>query len=255
MAKYKVGMLIEITAASNIWYHHGDIMRIDQVDSCNEAVMPIKAHKGDGTASVWVHRDDFRVIDTPTKQDTSSQYHIGQKVRLTCEVDEFKVGDIAEISYIDKDDPYVPIKVKRKNGMDRWLSTNNFELLPMRYPVVVITSDGVTTRARLMDDKRVIREATAKCSPSDTFDHAAGVKIAFTRLMGEPETKKDPWEDAEYVEAKSDVLSRGKVMVKKGDVLQVRRVSSMHVRLFGFNRADREYNDSIIMEKNDLNII
>lgn len=32
----------------------------------------------------------------------------------------------------------------------------------------------------------------AKCSPDDTFDFAVGAKLAFSRLMGEPEDKPEP---------------------------------------------------------------
>lgn len=32
----------------------------------------------------------------------------------------------------------------------------------------------------------------AKCSPDDTFDFAVGAKLAFSRLMGEPEDKPKP---------------------------------------------------------------
>ncbi len=32
----------------------------------------------------------------------------------------------------------------------------------------------------------------AKCSPDDTFDFAVGAKLAFSRLMGDPEDKPEP---------------------------------------------------------------
>lgn len=42
----------------------------------------------------------------------------------------------------------------------------------------------------------------AKCSPDDTFDFAVGAKLAFSRLMGEPEDKPEPKQEfriGEYV--------------------------------------------------------
>lgn len=50
---------------------------------------------------------------------------------------------------------------------------------------IVITSDGKETLARLYEGNKVIKSATAKCSPDDEFDFAIGAKIAFERLMAE----------------------------------------------------------------------
>lgn len=47
---------------------------------------------------------------------------------------------------------------------------------------IVITSDGVTTLARLYDGKKVVKSAQAKCSPHDEFDLLAGAEIALNRL-------------------------------------------------------------------------
>ena len=51
-------------------------------------------------------------------------------------------------------------------------------------PVIVITSDGVTTTATRRIGKAVQAIATAKCSPGDTFDFEEGARIAFERLCG-----------------------------------------------------------------------
>lgn len=68
------------------------------------------------------------------------------------------------------------------------------EIESIFHPVIVITTDGTTTTATLREGKRVIRTATAKCSPGDTFDYATGAKLAFDRLFPETaETKpKNP---------------------------------------------------------------
>lgn len=51
-------------------------------------------------------------------------------------------------------------------------------------PVIVITSDGVTTTATRRIGKTIQATATAKCNPGDTFDFDEGARIAFERLCG-----------------------------------------------------------------------
>lgn len=80
-------------------------------------------------------------------------------------------------------------------GSEYWVSPEFFDLVrPVALPVAVITTDGVTTTATLREGKRVIRTASAKCSPADTYDYATGAKLAFDRLFPETaETKpKNP---------------------------------------------------------------
>lgn len=48
---------------------------------------------------------------------------------------------------------------------------------------IVITSNGAETLARLYDGNKVIKTATAKCSPDDNFSFETGAKIAFERLI------------------------------------------------------------------------
>ena len=56
---------------------------------------------------------------------------------------------------------------------------------------IVITTDGTETLARLYDGKKVIKTATAKCSPDDKFSFETGAKIAFERLFDSRE-KEEP---------------------------------------------------------------
>lgn len=51
-------------------------------------------------------------------------------------------------------------------------------------PVIVITSDGVTTTATRRIGKTIQATATAKCNPGDRFDFEEGARIAFERLCG-----------------------------------------------------------------------
>ena len=51
---------------------------------------------------------------------------------------------------------------------------------------IVIKSDGVTTTAKMYDaEGNLIKDETAKCHESDTFNFETGAKLAFARLMGE----------------------------------------------------------------------
>ena len=56
---------------------------------------------------------------------------------------------------------------------------------------IVITSNGAETLARLYDGNKVIKTATAKCSPDDKFDFETGATIAFDRLF-EKHEKEEP---------------------------------------------------------------
>ena len=53
-----------------------------------------------------------------------------------------------------------------------------------KHPVIVITSDGVTTTATQRIGKEIIAKATAKCHPVDQFSYDEGARIAFERLQG-----------------------------------------------------------------------
>lgn len=57
---------------------------------------------------------------------------------------------------------------------------------------ILITTDGKTTTARLLEGKQTIKTAEAKCSPDDEFDFETGAKIAFQRLMDEPVVEDKP---------------------------------------------------------------
>lgn len=54
---------------------------------------------------------------------------------------------------------------------------------------IVITTNGAETFARLYEGNKVIKTATAKCSPDDKFSFETGAKIAFERLFDSEEPK------------------------------------------------------------------
>ena len=75
---------------------------------------------------------------------------------------------------------------------------------------IIITSDGKTTTARLVDGKKTVKTAQAVCSCSDTFDFTTGAKIAFERL-----TEEEKKQENQYIE------------IKVGDKVKIRTWESM----------------------------
>lgn len=57
---------------------------------------------------------------------------------------------------------------------------------------IVITTDGSETLARLYDENKVIKTATAKCSPDDNFDFETGARYAFSRLLNKDDAQEEP---------------------------------------------------------------
>ena len=64
---------------------------------------------------------------------------------------------------------------------------------------IVITSDGEKTLARLYEGKKVIKTATAKCSPDDKFDFETGATIAFDRLFDKYEKEESKYLNGKVV--------------------------------------------------------
>lgn len=58
---------------------------------------------------------------------------------------------------------------------------------PIQPEEITITRHGDKVVAKFGN-----KVGVAKCSPDDTFDFAVGAKLAFSRLMGEPEDKPKP---------------------------------------------------------------
>lgn len=78
---------------------------------------------------------------------------------------------------------------KAKYGHGRY--GNSRGLKPVENRKIVITSNGAETLARLYEGNKVIKTATAKCSPDDTYNFDEGARIAFHRLIGDyAEVKK-----------------------------------------------------------------
>lgn len=73
-------------------------------------------------------------------------------------------------------------KCRGKAGHCRFGDFSELELVSAK-KVIVITTDGATTTATLREGKNVIKTATTKCHPHDTFSFEEGAKVAFERLL------------------------------------------------------------------------
>lgn len=159
------------------------------------------------------------------------KYKVGQKVTVRKDLSVTKLpdglcvvhemlelrGKEAEITYAHE---YPDGDRYHVLGSEWWWSNDCFEE-PKRREVIVITSDGVTTTARLKDGKTTVKEDVSKCADSDTFDQYEGARIALARLFG-----KDPFQQldgpvyrevdryakvGEFVRCKSDDRFNGDV--------------------------------------------
>lgn len=123
------------------------------------------------------------------------KYKAGDKVRVVRTDCDFKEKYIGQIFTIREINPNKAFGVSEAHYGVKELCPYIFldsELAPVNTQKIVITSDGKETLARLYDGKKVIKTATAKCSPKDTFDFAEGARIAYDRLMGKEKAKFIP---------------------------------------------------------------
>lgn len=123
------------------------------------------------------------------------KYKVGDKVRIVskwgkgcCQnglgkMDKW-LGKVMKIIGVYCDDSsYQMREDKSENGGLGWRwYENSIEGLACENKIV-ITTDGTETLARLYDGNKVIKTATAKCSPDDKFDFETGATIAFDRLF------------------------------------------------------------------------
>lgn len=132
------------------------------------------------------------------------KYKVGDKVRIVSEwgegcrqspdgrMDKW-LGKVMTIRRVDDTGSYYKMKEDKGEYADTgwyWYE-NSIEGLACENKIV-ITSDGTETTARLYDGKKVVKTATAKCSPEDKFDFETGATIAFDRLFEKYEKKEEP---------------------------------------------------------------
>ena len=121
------------------------------------------------------------------------KYKVGDKVRIVSkwgkgcfqspngEMDKW-LGKIMTVRYVGTKLYRMAEDIKDNERGGRGWSENCIAGLACENKIV-ITTDGAETLARLYDGKKVVKTATAKCSPADKFSFETGAKIAFERLI------------------------------------------------------------------------
>lgn len=136
----------------------------------------------------------------------------------------FSIGDEVELVHIasnGKDHYY-----RRKDDLHQFVCDEDVKVkkrCKQNNQKIVITSDGTETLARLYENGKVVKSATAKCSPEDEFNFNIGAKLAFDRLICEEKTSEE-WRvvhrharAGDYIRIKKASFSFNEI----GDILKV----------------------------------
>lgn len=128
------------------------------------------------------------------------KYKVGDKVRIVSKwgnnchqnsrgkMDKW-LGKVMTIRAAYGDCTYGMKEDVGENGGLNWLWNENCIAGLACEKKIVITTNGAETFARLYDRDKVVKTATAKCSPDDKFSFETGAKIAFERLFDSEEPK------------------------------------------------------------------
>lgn len=135
-----------------------------------------------------------------------AKFKVGDKVRVkadaggigfTPEMSEFvgKVCTVKEVAQIPNFNyTLVEATCTFLSGGHWWWREDWLEPVKNTTKKLIVTTDGETTTAKLIDGKQTIKTATAKCSKDDEFCFETGAQIAVDRLLGkkpaEPEKPK-----------------------------------------------------------------
>lgn len=125
------------------------------------------------------------------------KFKVGDKIKPTKDNDYCITGqdmELGVVTYVGKcgmlpidSDIKVKVlkhKIKKIKGIETPVNSRFFEKVGNE--TIVIYSDGNKVTAL---DKSTGKKAFARCNPADEFDFRTGAKLAFSRLMGEPEEK------------------------------------------------------------------
>lgn len=151
------------------------------------------------------------IINRTKERDEKMKFKVGDKVRVRGDLKNReryhmaskKISEVAMGPMVDLKGQIVTISGITSSGMYtvkeclllgasiryRWTDEMFEPVAETCDKKIVITADGMKTIARLYEGEELIKTATAKCSPDDTFDFALGSNIAFIRLFVEGETK------------------------------------------------------------------
>ena len=151
------------------------------------------------------------IINRTKERDEKMKFKVGDKVRVRGDLKNGeryhmaskKISEVAMGPMVDLKGQIVTISGITSSGMYtvkecllsdastryRWTDEMFEPVAETCDKKIVITADGTKTIARLYEGNKLVKTATAKCSPDDTFDFALGSNIAFIRLFAEGETE------------------------------------------------------------------
>ena len=157
-------------------------------------------------------------------EENKMKYKVGDKVRIVSkwgdgcrqnsngEMDKW-LGKVMTIISVDYDRECYKMKEDKseRDGYGWFWYENSIEGLA-RENKIVITLDGEKTLARLYDGNKVIKTATARCSPDDDFDFETGATIAFDRLFDKHEKEKPKYFNGKAVCVRGELgFTAGKI--------------------------------------------
>ena len=121
------------------------------------------------------------------------KFKVGDKVKPTKDNDYHITGqdmELGVVTYVGKcgafcdDDMKVKVlKHKNKYHVGKTFSVQSRAFKKFNETIVIYRDDNEVTAL----DKSTGKKAIARCNPADEFDFHIGAKLAFSRLMGEPE--------------------------------------------------------------------
>lgn len=114
-----------------------------------------------------------------------SKFQVGDRVRVIADTccHSQKIGSVVTLEDMGLRTAYLGnLPAWGIAGKAIYISERDIE--PIENRKILITTDGITTLARLYEGKKVVDSAETKCSPSDTFDFNIGARLAFDRLIG-----------------------------------------------------------------------
>lgn len=138
----------------------------------------LHSHAGQETASRRV--TDFSALCAEPEKP-APRFEVGDICRVIENSVYFEVGDVVQIKFFP-DDNY-PFATRLSDGRSGAICADRIRLNAPTAREIIITTDGTTTTARLIEGKTTIKTATATCSPDDTFDFDKGARLAFDRLV------------------------------------------------------------------------
>ena len=158
-----------------------------------------------------------------------SEFKVGDRVRVVNTIDYHApiVASSGVVTSVDSLGAYIRMFDEKGTKYDYYMM--DFRLaLAEKHPVIVITTDGVTTTATKRLGKKVLGTAYSKCAPADTFDYDTDVGLALARLCGfeikfheeEPQPPKKYTHKVVCVESVTKWWTVGKIYECKDGVLQ-----------------------------------